>query len=41
MQAVAVMKNAQISPQKARLVADQIRSLPVDRALQVLTFSNK
>ena len=41
MQAVAVMKNARISPQKARLVADQIRSLPVDRALQVLTFSNK
>ncbi|MCB0790025.1 MAG: 50S ribosomal protein L22, partial [Flavobacteriales bacterium] len=41
MQAVAVMKNAQISPQKARLVADQIRSLPVDRALQVLTFSKK
>lgn len=41
MQAVTVMKNARISPQKARLVADQIRSLPVDRALQVLTFSNK
>ena len=41
MQAVAVMKNAGISPQKARLVADQIRSLPVDRALRILTFSNK
>ncbi len=41
MQAVAVMKNARISPQKARLVADQIRSLPVGRALQILTFSNK
>ncbi|MDG4555338.1 MAG: 50S ribosomal protein L22 [Candidatus Competibacter sp.] len=41
MQAVAVMKNVRISPQKARLVADQIRSLPVDRALQILKFSNK
>jgi large subunit ribosomal protein L22 len=30
MQAVAVMKHARISPQKARLVADQVRSLPVD-----------
>ena len=41
MQAVAIMKHAHISPQKARLVADQVRSLPVDRALQLLTFSNK
>jgi large subunit ribosomal protein L22 len=41
MQAFAVLKHARISPQKARLVADQIRNLPVDRALQVLNFSNK
>lgn len=41
MQAVAILKQARISPQKARLVADQVRNLPVDRALQVLTFSNK
>ena len=41
MQAVAVMKHARISPQKARLVADQVRNLAVDRALQILTFSNK
>mgnify|MGYP000900428986 FL=1 len=41
MQAFAILKHARISPQKARLVADQIRHLPVDRALQVLTFSNK
>ena len=41
MQAFAVLKHARISPQKARLVADQIRDLPVDRALQILTFSNK
>lgn len=41
MQAIAIMKNARISPQKARLVADQIRNLPVDQALRILTFSNK
>jgi large subunit ribosomal protein L22 len=41
MQAFAILKHARISPQKARLVADQIRNLPVGRALQVLTFSNK
>ncbi len=32
---------ARISPQKCRLVADQVRGLPVDRALTLLTFSNK
>jgi len=37
MQAVAIMKHARISPQKARLVADQVRSLPVGLALQLLT----
>lgn len=41
MQAIAIMKNARISPQKARLVADQIRDLPVDQALRILAFSNK
>ena len=41
MQAFAVLKHARISPQKARLVADQVRSLPVGRALQLLTFSDK
>jgi large subunit ribosomal protein L22 len=35
------MKQVRISPQKARLVADQVRSLPVDRALDLLKFSNK
>lgn len=37
----AKLKNARISPQKARLVADQIRGLPVEKALQLLAFSNK
>ena len=41
MQSVAKLKFARISPQKARLVADQIRGLSVDRALETLTFSNK
>jgi len=34
-------KNARISPQKVRLVADQVRGLPVERALEILQFSNK
>ncbi len=37
----AQLKYARISPQKARLVADQIRGLPVDKALQLLEFSTK
>ena len=41
MQSVAILKHARISPQKARLVADQVRSLPVGRALQLLTFSEQ
>jgi large subunit ribosomal protein L22 len=38
---LALAKNSQISPQKARLVADQIRGLPVSRALAVLALSPK
>lgn len=41
MQSAAVLRHARISAQKARLVADQVRGLPVDRALNVLTFSTK
>jgi large subunit ribosomal protein L22 len=41
MQVSATLKHARISPQKCRLVADQIRGLPVERALNVLTFSPK
>lgn len=37
----ARLKFARISPQKVRLVADQVRGLPVGRALDILTFSNK
>lgn len=35
------MKTVHVSPQKARLVADQIRGLPVARALEILEFSTK
>ncbi|HKB58490.1 MAG TPA: 50S ribosomal protein L22 [Gallionellaceae bacterium] len=41
MNTTAVVKGARISAQKARLVADQIRGLPVGQALNVLAFSPK
>jgi len=41
METKAKLTYARISPQKCRLVADQIRGLPVDQALQLLTFSPK
>lgn len=41
MEVAAILKSARLSAQKGRLVADQIRGLPVDRALNILTFSPK
>ena len=41
MQATAKLSHARISAQKCRLVADQVRGLPVERALEVLSFSQK
>ena len=41
MQVSSKHKYLRISPQKCRLVADQIRGLAVDKALNILTFSNK
>jgi large subunit ribosomal protein L22 len=41
MQAAAKLRFARISAQKGRLVADQIRGLPVEQALNILSFSNK
>jgi large subunit ribosomal protein L22 len=41
METAAKLRYAMITPQKARLVADQIRGLPVARALEVLEFSPK
>ncbi len=41
MQTSAKLRFAHLSAQKGRLVADQIRGLPVEKALDVLAFSNK
>jgi len=41
MATMARLKNVRISAQKVRLVADQIRGIPVDNAINLLTFSNK
>ena len=41
MEVAAKLRYARISPQKCRLVADLIRGMPVERALQTLTFSQK
>ena len=41
MQTTATLRGVRLSAQKGRLVADQIRGLPVDSALNVLTFSPK
>lgn len=38
---IAKLRYARISPQKARLVADQVRGMPVEKALNELTFSPK
>jgi len=37
----AVLRTARISPQKARLVADQVRGMPAERAVNLLKFSDK
>jgi large subunit ribosomal protein L22 len=41
MKASAKLRHAHISAQKCRLVADQVRGLTVERALEVLIFSQK
>ncbi|MBZ0221759.1 MAG: 50S ribosomal protein L22 [Dokdonella sp.] len=41
MEAKAILRSARISPQKARLVADQVRGLAVGRATNLLQFSDK
>ncbi len=41
MQVAAKLRHARISAQKVRLVADQIRGLPVEQARHLLEFSPK
>lgn len=41
MEVAAKLKYARLSAQKCRLVCNQVRGLPVERALDVLNFSRK
>lgn len=41
MEVAAKLRGAAISAQKVRLVADEIRGKSIERALDILTFSNK
>ena len=41
MESIAKLRFSRISPQKARLVADEVRGMPVERALETLQFSTK
>ena len=41
MEVSAVLRGTRLSAQKGRLVADQIRGLPVEQALNILAFSPK
>ena len=41
MRVSAILRGTRLSAQKGRLVADQIRGLPVERALNILNFSPK
>ena len=41
MEVTAIARGLRIGPQKARLVADQVRGKPVAKALDILTFSNQ
>jgi len=41
MNTTAVVRGVRLSAQKGRLVADQIRGLPVEQALNLLAFSPK
>ena len=37
----AILRNARVSPQKARLVANLVRGMDLDQALETLAFTRK
>lgn len=41
MQVKSISKYVRLSPQKCRLVADQVRRMPVEQALEMLQFSTR
>ena len=41
MNAKATLRKVRVTPRKARLVADLVRGMDVDQALEVLTFTRK
>jgi large subunit ribosomal protein L22 len=41
MEVAAKLRYARLSAQKCRLICDQVRGMPVDRALDTLKFSTK
>ena len=41
METNAILRGVRLSPQKGRLVADLVRGLPVDQALNILNFNPK
>ena len=41
MEVAAKLKSTMISPQKVRLVADQVRGMPVEKAIDLLSYSPK
>ena len=41
MEAIAKLRNCPVSPRKMRLVADQVRGMKVDKALNILQFNQK
>ncbi|MEW6313926.1 MAG: 50S ribosomal protein L22 [Pseudomonadota bacterium] len=41
METTSILRGVRLSEQKGRLVADQIRGLSVEKALNILTFSPK
>ena len=41
METTAIVRGVRLSAQKGRLVADLVRGKPVDKALNILTFTQK